>query len=89
MTSSQLLKDRKQRMARIMKILASLFPVRKTMLAYRNPFELLIAVILSAQCTDAQVNKVTPSLFKKYPNPQHLARATFSDIERLIFSTGF
>jgi endonuclease-3 len=70
MTSSQLLKDRKQRMARIMKILASLFPVRKTMLAYRNPFELLIAVILSAQCTDAQVNKVTPSLFKKYPNPR-------------------
>lgn len=87
--SPALLKDRTLRMKKILNILQVLFPVRKTMLVYRNPFELLISVILSAQCTDAQVNKVTPTLFRAYPTPQKLAAAPLSDIARIIYTTGF
>lgn len=58
-------------------------------LAYRSAFELLIATILSAQCTDARVNLVTPALFQKYPDPQAFAKAKVSDLEKLIHSTGF
>ncbi len=85
----ELLTIRKKRMQKIMKTLAGLFPVRKTMLTYANPFELLISVILSAQCTDAQVNRVTPVLFKKYATPGLLARAHHHDVEKIIFTTGF
>ncbi|HOK14419.1 MAG TPA: endonuclease III, partial [Candidatus Kapabacteria bacterium] len=56
----------KQRMAKILDILAKEYPNVKIQLNFSNPFELLIATILSAQCTDERVNKVTPSLFKKY-----------------------
>lgn len=76
-------------MQKIMKVLKGLFPVRKTMLVYHNPFELLISVILSAQCTDAQVNRVTPLLFKQYGTPALLSKAKQTDIEKLIFATGF
>lgn len=58
-------------------------------LKFNNPFELLIATILSAQCTDERVNKVTPPLFKKYPTPQKMAQAELDDLEELIRSTGF
>jgi endonuclease III len=54
-----------------------------------DPFQLLVAVVLSAQCTDEQVNKVTPGLFAKYPTPRALAEAPRGDVERLIYSTGF
>jgi endonuclease-3 len=54
-----------------------------------SPFQLLVAVILSAQTTDAQVNKATPALFAKYPTPQALAKAPRKDVERLVHSTGF
>ena len=58
-------------------------------LRYGSPFQLLVAVILSAQCTDAMVNKVTPDLFAAYPTPRALAEAPRADVERLIHRTGF
>jgi endonuclease III len=58
-------------------------------LNHSNPFELLLATILSAQCTDARVNQVTPDLFKRYPTPQHLAQANLEDIEEIIKSVNF
>ena len=64
-------------------------PEAKTELHYRNPFELLVAVILSAQCTDKRVNIVTPELFRQYPTAGLLATATFEDIEPLIRSVTF
>lgn len=64
-------------------------PVPRVELAYRSPWELLVATILSAQCTDQRVNQVTPAVFAKYPCPQDLARATPPELEALIKSTGF
>lgn len=58
-------------------------------LRYENAFQLLIATILSAQCTDARVNQVTPALFERFPDPQSFARAKQKDVEALIHSTGF
>lgn len=58
-------------------------------LNHTNAFELLLATILSAQCTDARVNMVTPALFKKYPTPQKLARAPLADVQELIKSINF
>ncbi len=70
-------------------ILEKTYPHAVTALHYSNPFELLMAVILSAQCTDARVNLATPALFAKYPTPEKLAKAKQSDVERLIRSCGF
>ena len=61
----------------------------KPFLNHKNAFELLIAVILSAQCTDARVNMVTPALFKKYPTPDKLANADIEILKELVRSTGF
>lgn len=58
-------------------------------LNFRNPFELLVATILSAQCTDARVNETTPKLFEKLGTPQLMAQAQPADVEGLIYSTGF
>lgn len=58
-------------------------------LIHRNPFELLVATILSAQCTDERVNAVTPKLFKKYPTPRALGQAEQADVEQIIHSLGF
>lgn len=58
-------------------------------LNHSNPYELLLATILSAQCTDVRVNMVTPALFKKYPTPQKLARAELADVEEVIKSINF
>jgi len=60
-----------------------------TALSHRNPFELLVATILSAQTTDERVNMVTPALFEAYPTPDDLAKANPEDVERIIRSTGF
>ncbi len=62
---------------------------RYCFLDHENPFQLLISVILSAQCTDAMVNKVTPPLFDAYPTPAALAAAPREDVEKLIYRTGF
>lgn len=70
-------------------ILEHTYPAAVTELKYRNSFELLVAVILSAQCTDARVNKTTPALFTKYPNAAALAGAKQADVEEIIRSCGF
>jgi endonuclease-3 len=74
---------------RIMKKLALQHPNADTELHFRNPYELLVATILSAQCTDERVNQVTPALFTRYPNAKALAVATTSELEPQIQSTGF
>ncbi len=70
-------------------ILEGTYPAAVTALEYSSTFQLLIAVILSAQCTDARVNLTTPILFKRYPNPKALAVAETSDVEGIIKSCGF
>lgn len=69
--------------------LETLYPDAHCELDHENAFQLLIATILSAQCTDVRVNMVTPTLFKKYPTPKHLAKAKPEDVEKIIHSTGF
>ena len=61
----------------------------KDNLSHNNPWQLLVATILSAQCTDARVNQVTPSLFKKYKTPRAFAKAEIGELEKDIFSCGF
>jgi len=78
--------------ARVHKILAKLdeaYPAATCALRHENPFQLLVATILSAQCTDERVNMVTPSLFAKYPDAKAFAYANPKDIENEIRSTGF
>jgi endonuclease-3 len=82
-------KKNKDRIAIIRKILKAAFPNVKTRLRYRNPFELLVATILSAQCTDKQVNSVTKDLFNKLKTPEAFAYASIETIEKLIRPTGF
>jgi endonuclease-3 len=80
---------RKSRTDKILKILRTTYPNVKTQLRHRNPFQLLVATILSAQCTDKQVNAVTPGLFKKLKTPDDFSGASLETIETLIHSTGF
>jgi endonuclease-3 len=65
------------------------YPNVRCELDYKNAFQLLVATVLSAQCTDKRVNQTTPALFKKYPNPQKMAKADLRDIQNLVKSTGF
>ncbi len=74
---------------RILDALFTQHPNADTELDFRNAYELLVATILSAQCTDERVNKVTPALFKRYPDPAALARASTAELEPQIQSTGF
>jgi endonuclease-3 len=69
--------------------LKELYPDAHCELNHSNPFELLVATILSAQCTDVRVNMVTPALFKKYPTPKKLGNAPLEDIEEAIKSINF
>ena len=69
--------------------LAEEYPEARCELDHRNPYELLAATILSAQCTDARVNMVTPALFARYPTPEDLAVAEPEELEGIIRSTGF
>lgn len=69
--------------------LKKLYPDAHCELTHSNPFELLVATILSAQCTDARVNIVTPHLFKKYPTPQKMAQASVEEIAEIIKSINF
>ena len=78
-----------ERIAAILDLLAQAYPGAECALHHRNPWELLVATILSAQCTDARVNMVTPSLFKKFPTPVDFAHAPLVEIEEQIRSTGF
>jgi len=70
-------------------LLDSIYPDAKCALNHRNPYELLVATILSAQCTDVRINEVTPTLFGKYPDPGQLAAANLEELESVIKSTGF
>ncbi len=79
----------KARAGKIYALLAREYPDSKVALNFSTPFELLIATILSAQCTDARVNMVTPSLFRKYPTPASFAGADQGELEQDIRSTGF
>lgn len=79
----------KKRAGRIVAILAKTYPGAKVPLNFKNPFELLVATMLAAQCTDARVNAVTPELFALYPDPQSLAKADVTDLERIIRSVSF
>ena len=74
---------------KILAALATQHPNADTELNFRNAYELLVATILSAQCTDERVNQVTPALFKRYPDARALAKATTDDLEPRIQSTGF
>lgn len=76
-------------MEKIFAGLDQLFPKAECALTHGNPFQLLVATILSAQCTDERVNKVTPALFKKYPGPRDFARLDQKVLEEDIKSTGF
>jgi len=69
--------------------LAAAYPTAGCALEHRTPYQLLVATILSAQCTDARVNMVTPALFARYPDPPALAAADLAELEDIIRSTGF
>src|SRR6266478_9224031 len=77
------------RAKKILELLDRAYPDAKIALEFRTPFELLVATILSAQCTDERVNMVTPALFRKYPTARELARARTPSLEKEIRSTGF
>ena len=77
------------RIQTLLALLDNAYPDAHIMLTFRSPWELLVAVILSAQCTDKMVNTVTPALFSTYPTIQHMASAPIQHIETLIKKTGF
>ena len=80
---------RRSRAGRIAARLEEAYPDATCELDFANPWQLLVATILSAQCTDKMVNQVTPALFEQFPDPPSLARATQAKIERMIRKTGF
>jgi len=80
---------RKETAAELLKKLYEYYPNPHCELNYSSPFELLIATILSAQCTDVRVNMVTETLFRKYPSPQHFAEADLAELEQDVKPTGF
>ena len=77
------------RIAAILKALDEAYPNAECALTHRSPWELLVATILSAQCTDVRVNMVTPELFRRFPTPAAMAKATLPQLEALIRTTGF
>jgi len=78
-----------ERIAAILKALDEAYPDAECALHHRTPWELLVATILSAQCTDVRVNMVTPELFRRFPTPAAMARASLPELEELIRTTGF
>ena len=81
--------EKKVRAKVIYRQLSKSYPNVRCELDYKNAFQLLVATVLSAQCTDKRVNQTTPALFKKYPNPQKMAKADLKEIQKLVKSTGF
>ncbi len=82
-------KARKARAAEVYEILLAQYPDAECALRHATPYELAVATILSAQCTDARVNMVTPALFRRYPDSESLAEALPQELEEIIRSTGF
>jgi endonuclease III len=81
--------NKKVRAAKMYRVLTKSYPNVRCELDFKNPFQLLVATVLSAQCTDKRVNQTTPALFKKYKSIKKMANADLTDIERLVKSTGF
>lgn len=81
--------NKKQKAQKLKKLFLLAYPNPKTELCYQNLYELLVSVMLSAQCTDKRVNLITPALFASYPTPQHLANAALDDVKALIQSCSF
>lgn len=79
----------KTKTGQIIQRLRKEYPDARCALVFENPYQLLVATILSAQCTDAMVNKVTPALFARYPRPEDLAQASEAEVQRIIRPTGF
>lgn len=80
---------KKQRYEAIIKYFSENMPLAETELHYENPFQLLVAVVLSAQCTDKRINIVTPALFRNFPTPAHLAVSNFEELFPYIRSVSF
>jgi endonuclease-3 len=78
-----------ERVAAILSALDEAYPEAECALHHRSPWELLVATILSAQCTDVRVNMVTPELFRRFPTPEAMSKATLPELEELIRTTGF
>ena len=83
------MQSRKARIAAVLDYLGSIMDATETELDYTTPFELLIAVMLSAQCTDKRINQVTPALFAAYPTPEALAKATPEEVFRYIRTVSY
>jgi endonuclease-3 len=81
--------DKKVRAKAIYRILSKNYPNVRCELDYKNPYQLLVATVLSAQCTDKRVNQTTPALFKRYNSIKKMAAADLKDLQRLVKSTGF
>lgn len=88
-TAGNSIEQRKQRAARVIDELQRIFPVAECALNHASAFQLLVATILSAQCTDERVNQATPELFSRYPDAQTLANADPDDVERIVKPLGF
>jgi len=86
---NETLEEQQRRMQKVIELLANEYPDVKIQLNFSTPFELLVATILSAQCTDERVNKVTPILFAKYKNIERYFQVPQKELEEDIFSTGF
>jgi endonuclease-3 len=80
---------KKARAKAIYRILTKNYPYVRCELDYKNPYQLLVATVLSAQCTDKRVNQTTPALFKKYNSIKKMAEADIKDLQQLVKSTGF
>jgi endonuclease-3 len=81
--------EQRKHALKIARGLAQAYPEAVCALSHEDPYQLLVATILSAQCTDERVNMVTPELFRRYPTPEELARSSQADVETIIKSTGF
>jgi endonuclease III len=81
--------DPKLQARRVIRSLVRAYPTVRCALDHRDAFELLVATVLSAQCTDERVNQVTPALFARYADPRALAGADLADVEKLVYPTGF
>ena len=81
--------EKKQRAKSVIRVLKKVFPEAECALRHESAFQLLVATILSAQCTDDRVNQSTPELFRKYPDPAALAASSQDDVERIVHPLGF
>lgn len=86
---AEIAQSQRERAREVLGRLRREYPDARVMLSHDNPWQLLVATILAAQCTDAKVNEVTPELFARFPSPEKLARANLRTLQRIIRPTGF